>query len=149
MKWESRFSGEYISAAELGDKRPTFTITRVTTTNMEEEGKEAGSKKKKSRGVIWFKELDRPWLYCKTAGHCLASLFGPDDDNWVGKRVTLYADPSVVFQSEQVGGIRIAGSPDIAKTLKVRIKFPKKRAIELELQPTKAATPASTAPSPA
>lgn len=130
--WESRFKGEYISAAELGDRRPTLTIVRISTCKMEDEKK----KRDVDKPVMWFKETDRGWLYCKTVGHCLAAMFGDNDDAWIGKQITMYADPEVRHQSEQVGGIRIAGSPNIPKPLVVRIKFPKKKAFEVHLVPT-------------
>lgn len=145
MKWESRFKGEYISAAELGDRRPTFTIAKITISRVEDEKK----KKDVDKPVMWFKEIDRGWMYCKTTGHCCSAMFGEDDDAWVGKRITLYADPEVRFGSEQVGGIRIAGSPDIAKPMTVRIKFPKKKAYELQLVPTRPPQQQPNPPHPA
>ena len=136
MNWESRFKGEYISAVELNNNRPTLTIAKISISRVEDEKK----KREVDKPVMWFKEIDRGWMYCKTTGHCMAAMFGNNDDAWIGKRVTLYADPEVRFGSEQVGGIRIAGSPDIAKPLTVRIKFPKKKAFEVQLAPTKAPT---------
>jgi hypothetical protein len=38
---------------------------------------------------------------------------------WVGKRVTLYNDKSVRFGGKAVGGIRIKGSPDIARDVEI------------------------------
>lgn len=136
MKWESRFKGDYISAAELGDKRPTLTISRITICRIEDDKK----KKDVDKPVMWFKEIDRGWMYCKTTGHACAAMFGEDDEQWIGKRLTLYADPNVSFGGDQVGGIRIAGSPDIEKPIQVRIKFPKKKAFDVHLVPTKAST---------
>ncbi len=138
MKWESRFKGDYLSAAELGDRRPTLTITKISTSKVDDEKK----KKEVDKAVMWFKEIDRGFMYCKTTGHSLAAMFGEDDDNWIGKRVTLFADPNVHFGGEQVGGIRVVGSPDIAKQIVVRIKFPKKKAFEVTLVQTKAPTAA-------
>lgn len=132
MLWEQRFRGEYISAAEMGDRRPTFTIARISSVRMDDEKK----KKEVDKAIIWFKEIDRGFVYNKTAGHCLAAMFGKNDDAWIGKRVTLYADPDVRFGSEQVGGIRVAGSPDIQEEIKIRIKFPKKKPFEVTLTPT-------------
>lgn len=156
-KWESRFKGEYLSSAELGDRRPTFTIKQITIIRVDEEKPPEGEdapkveKKKKvtDKPVMWFKEIDRGFMYCKTTGHSCAAMFGEDDDGWIGKRITLYADPNVRFGSEQVGGIRVAGSPDITKPLTVRIKFPKKRAFEVQLVPTKAAPPQQSQQPPA
>lgn len=137
MKWEQRFKGEYLSTIELGDRQPTFTITKISTTRLDDEKK----KREVDKAVMFFKEVDRGWMYSKTAGHCLAKMFGEDDAGWIGKRITLYADEDVYFGSDQVGGIRIAGSPDIQKPLIVRIKFQKKRAFEVKLVQTAAPRP--------
>lgn len=148
MNWQQRFKGDFISSAELGDRRVTMTITRITSTQMTDEKK----KKEVEKPVMYFKEIERGFVYCKTIGHCIAAMFGPDDDQWVGKRITLYSDPTITYGPDTVGGIRIAGSPDIPKQLKVRIKFPKKKAFEVELHPTtmaKAATDTNTQQQPA
>jgi len=146
MHWEQRFKGEYISAGEIGDRRPTFTIARIGNVRMDDEKK----KKEVDKAVIWFKEIDRGWIYCKTSGHSMAAMWGKDDANWIGKRVTLYADPDIMFGADQVGGIRVAGSPDIDKEIKIRIKFKKKRALEVVLTPTAAPAtlPKPTEPTP-
>jgi hypothetical protein len=134
MNWEQRFKGEFISAKEIGDRRPTFTIAKIGTVKMDDEKK----RKEIDKAVIWFKEIDRGFVFSKTAGHALAAMFGKDDNDWIGKRVTLYADPDVMLGGDQVGGIRVMGSPDIQKEIKLRIKFPKKRAIEVNLVQTAA-----------
>lgn len=141
MIWESRFKGEYISAAELGTRQPTFTIAKISVTKTEDEKK----KREVEKAVMWFKEIDRALMYSKSVGHCMAAMFGKDDDAWIGKRITLYAEENVYFGSEQVGGIRIVGSPDIQKPITVRIKFPKKKPFEVKLVPT---APPKAAPKP-
>jgi len=34
-------------------------------------------------------------------------VFGDDSDNWAGKRIVIYADPTRDVQGEQVGGLRV------------------------------------------
>ena len=142
MIWEQRFKGEHLSAAELGNRRPTFTIVRIGSVRLDDEKK----KKEVDKAVIYFKEIDRGWVFSKTSGHCLAKMFGEDDDAWIGKRVTLFADPDVKFGGDQVGGIRVSGSPDISQPMTIRIKFPKKKAIEVTLTPTAPSRPSQNQP---
>jgi hypothetical protein len=132
MNWQQRFKGDFISAAELGDRRVTMTIARIASTKMDDEKK----KKEVEKPVMYFKEVERGLIYCKTIGHCVAAMFGDNDDKWIGKRITIYNDPTITYGPDTVGGIRIAGSPDIPKALTVRIKFPKKKAFEVPLRPT-------------
>lgn len=144
MNWKARFKGEYIAAVELGNKKPTLTIKKVDTIKMEDEKK----KKDVDKAVIWFKEIPRGWIYCKTTGFCLAAMFGEDDEQWVGKRVTLHSE-MVQVGPEKQPGIRVTGSPDIAKPIKVSIKLPKKKAFIVTLVPTGKSEAGTEYPEPA
>lgn len=65
---------------------------------------------------------EREWVICKTNGFCLAALFGPDTDGWVGKVVTVYFDESVRGQGgDVVGGIRVTGSPSLDRPIIAKI----------------------------
>jgi hypothetical protein len=37
----------------------------------------------------------------------LEKAFGPDSDDWAGKKVVLYTDPNVSFKGQVVGGLRL------------------------------------------
>lgn len=50
----------------------------------------------------------QPYKPCKTMRRLLVSLWGDKASEWVGKRLTLYADPSVKWGGVAVGGIRIS-----------------------------------------
>lgn len=58
---------------------------------------------------IWLDCLPkgRPWRPCKTAMRLLSHGWGPETDQWVGRRVGLYYEPDVTFGKEQTGGIRV------------------------------------------
>jgi hypothetical protein len=126
--WKTLFkSDNFISAVELENKKPTLTINRIQSVKLEQEdGRE------KDKPVIFFKEIQRGWVFCKTTGHCLSAMFGEDYNGWVGKRVTLHAEPVQVGRETQPG-IRVTGSPDIDKPLTVKIKLPKKKAFIVKL----------------
>jgi hypothetical protein len=131
VNWKARFKSEhFISAVEFGEKKPTLTIAGITNCKLEQDdGKE------KDKAVIAFKEIDRQWVFCKTTGYCLSAMFGEDDTQWIGKRVTLHAE-MVQVGPEKQPGIRITGSPDIDKPIKVKIKLAKKKAFYVTLVPT-------------
>jgi hypothetical protein len=150
MDWRKYFTGEYIAAIEFGDKQPTLTISGVKPVKVEEEGKPT-----KSKAVITFKERDRPWLLNKTNAMCLAGMFGPDTDQWIGKRVTLLAVMVQVGKGREPG-IRIKGSPDLKGPVRVEIKLPRKRPVTMIMAVTgqrpngqpRAAEPMPPDPSP-
>jgi hypothetical protein len=55
-----------------------------------------------------FIELGKPMVMNSTNLQLAAQALGSDDtDNWIGKQVVLYNDPSVQFQGKLIGGIRI------------------------------------------
>lgn len=131
--WKTLFkSDHFISAVEFDTKKPTLTIARVQSVKLEQE-----DGRQKDKPVIFFKEIQRGWVFCKTTGFCLAAMFGDDFGTWPGKRVTLHAE-MVQVGPKMEPGIRVTGSPDIEKALAVKIKLAKKKAFVVKLVPTQA-----------
>jgi hypothetical protein len=50
----------------------------------------------------------QPYKPCKSMRRVLIAAWGDKGADWVGKSMTLYCDPSVVFGGVRVGGIRIS-----------------------------------------
>ena len=143
MDYRALFKGEYISAAEFGDRRPTMTIAKVELCKLEQE-----DGRQKDKGIIRFRETDRGWVLNRTNAECIAAMFGRETNDWVGKRVTLFSTP-VKFGGKTEPGIRVKGSPDIAADVTVSIKLPRKKpqpmVLEVTRKEAKTATPASAA----
>lgn len=57
----------------------------------------------------------RPWKPSKGMLRILSVGWGNESDNWVGKRVQLYFEPTVRYAGQEVGGIRIRAMSDIHK----------------------------------
>lgn len=58
--------------------------------------------------VLHFAECEKGLIVKSTNAQLLAAALGSDEtDDWVGKRVVLYNDPSITFQGKLVGGIRV------------------------------------------
>jgi hypothetical protein len=130
MDWRKYFTGEYIAAVEFGSAQPTLTISGIKGVKVEEEGKPS-----KGKAVVTFQGKDRAWLLNKTNAMCLAGMFGPDTDKWIGKRVTLLAVEVQVGKGREPG-IRVKGSPDLKAPVKVEIKLPRKRPVTMVMQVT-------------
>ena len=64
----------------------------------------------------------KPWLPCKTVRRILSEAWGADAGVWIGRWVTLYREPSVVYAGEEVGGIRVSALSDIPGNMTVKIK---------------------------
>ncbi|ROR91729.1 hypothetical protein [Nocardioides aurantiacus] len=57
---------------------------------------------------VYLAEFDRPWKPGKNMRRVIAHCWGRESDNWVGRRVELFADESVTFGKETPGGTRIS-----------------------------------------
>lgn len=56
---------------------------------------------------------NRPWKPSKGMLRLLATAWGRDSSEWVGKSALLYGDKTVKWAGKEIGGIRIRGLSDI------------------------------------
>ncbi len=63
----------------------------------------------------------RPWRPSKSMRRVLISAWGKQSSVYIGRRVTLYRDPEVMFGRDKVGGIKVSHLSDIPKQLKVAL----------------------------
>lgn len=79
----------------------------------------------------------RPWKPAKTMLRLMAQHWGVETNEWHGKRVTLFRDPSVEFGGDTVGGIRIAAMSGINRSFtdNVTIKRGKRSKVTVEKLP--------------
>jgi hypothetical protein len=59
------------------------------------------------RWTLSFRELPKALPLNTTTIRVLEKAYGPDSDDWIGKKVTLYVDPHVAFKGQIVGGLRL------------------------------------------
>lgn len=141
MHYGAMLVGQFLKAAEFGTgtipAQPTFTIANVVLEKLESVavGDNEGSSKMKTKGVVYFREVDRGWVLNRTNAECLAAIFGKETNDWIGKRVTLFAADVRVGAKMDIG-IRVKGSPDIAKEVTVSVKLPRRKPIPMRLIPT-------------
>lgn len=57
---------------------------------------------------VHLQDFPRPWRPGKSMRRVLAACWGTDASLYVGRRVTLYCDPDVIFGKDKVGGTRIS-----------------------------------------
>ena len=63
----------------------------------------------------------RPFKPCKTVRKLLVFAWGEDGNQWVGRGMVLYCDPSVKWAGKAVGGIRVSHLSHIPKPLEVNL----------------------------
>ena len=122
VDWDELYPGRFIKAGDFRGGKPTLTMQDVEIKEL------VGDKGPQIKGVIRFKGKEKAWALNKTNGICLKAMFGRKVQDWVGKRVTLYAAP---YEGEEA--IRVWGSPEIAADMVVDIQLPRKRPFKMTM----------------
>ena len=131
---------DQLNAEDLLTGPRTFTITEVRV--------KAGEQPVE----ITLAEFDkgRPWKPGLTSRKTLASAWGTESDNYIGRRVTLFTDPDVTWGKERVGGIRISHMSDIPGPIDLALSEKKGKRKVHHIEPLPAAkTTAKQTPPPA
>lgn len=63
----------------------------------------------------------RPYKPCKSMRKVLVFAWGEDGNAWIGRSMTLFCDPNVMFGGIKVGGIRISHMTDIEQEISVAV----------------------------
>lgn len=87
---------DQLDAVDLLGGPQTFTIMGVSKGNAEQPVQ------------ISLAEFPRVWRPGKSMRRVLAACWGTDASVYVGRRVTLYCDETVMFGNDRVGGTRIS-----------------------------------------
>jgi hypothetical protein len=122
VDWDQLYPGRFMKAGEFQGKKPTLTITAVKLDELE------GTKGKQVKGIISFKETDKALALNRTNGICIKAMHGKKVQEWVGKRITLYAAP---YEGDEA--IRVWGSPDIEADFETKVELPRKRPFNMTM----------------
>jgi hypothetical protein len=96
---------DQFNAEDLLTGPRTFTITDVR----------AGTEEQPVRVFLAEGPEGRPWIPAKTMRRLLVLAWGAESDAYIGKRVTLYRDPTIRFGPDTPGGIRISHMSGIGR----------------------------------
>jgi hypothetical protein len=91
-------------------------------------------------------DFPRPWRPGKSMRRILVGCWGPDASIYVGRRVRLYCDPTVVFGGLAVGGTRIEALSHIDKPKKIPLLVTRGKSAMFTVQPLADAPPPPQAP---
>jgi len=105
-------TSDQLDAIELVNPR-TFTI---------DTGSALGKREGKTVAEIRLADFPRVWRPSKGMLDVLAACWGTDGKQWVGRSVTLYNDPEVMFGRDKTGGVRISHLSHIDKARTVTIR---------------------------
>ena len=93
---------EYFGGQDLPNLDAKITVT-IKAYDIEVIRTQKGEIKK---GVLHFEENIKPWIVSKEKLLPIKNKYGPDADKWIGKKITLYFDPTIRFGREVTGGVR-------------------------------------------
>lgn len=103
---------DQMNAEDLLSGPRTFTIAEVR----------AGSTAEQPVSVYLAEfPQDRPFKPSKTVRRIMVAAWGKESSAYVGKRLTLYRDPTVKFGGQDVGGIRVSHMSGISKKMSVAL----------------------------
>lgn len=80
----------------------------------------------------------KPYKPCKSMRRVLVHAWGKDGKDYVGRRMSLFCDPSVQFGGVKVGGIRISHMSHIDRPLVVPLTVTRAQRRPYEVKPLKA-----------
>jgi hypothetical protein len=104
MNINEAFPSKYLKAPDLAGGMPTVTISHVAV-------EEVGEGERKP--CIYFVGKEKGVVLNKTNATNISDIYGPDTDDWTGKKVTLFT-AWVDFNGRSVESIRIR-KPDAAR----------------------------------
>jgi hypothetical protein len=93
----------FLKKSDLGDSEErTFTIEGFSEDNV-------GTKEEPDvKPLMLFREIDKPMVMNWTNLQLAAVFFGTEAyDEWTGKRITVWFDPTIAFGNKLVGGLRL------------------------------------------
>lgn len=77
----------------------------------------------------------RPWKASKTALRDIVQAWGTDSTAWVGRRITLFNDPDVLWAGQPVGGIRIRAMSHVEKAFEAKHVITRGKTKKVMIQP--------------
>jgi len=101
MNIDEQYPSKYLSASDIpedGDLVLTIKSVAVETVGQGE--------KAESKPIVYFEELKKGLLCNKTNKETIKGLYTRETDNWIGKKIALFA-AEVDYQGKQVMGIRV------------------------------------------
>jgi len=102
MKISEMKSSKFLKKDDVGEGT-VCVIAGISQENVAKEGADPEMK-----WVLHFTNLDKPLVLNTTNLQLIAKFLESEEtDNWEGKRIILYNDPSISFAGKLTGGIRV------------------------------------------
>ena len=93
MKVAKMFPTPHLRGEDLNGMEPNVKIVKFGTV----KAFNSDTAKEEDKWAVWFFGKDKYFLLNKTNTETIAGLLGDDTDEWIGKRIKLYATPVSAF----------------------------------------------------
>lgn len=107
----------------------TITITSVKSTGKVNDQQPVS--------VGYQGDAGKPYKPCKSMRRVMVRIWGLDAIEYVGKSMTLFGDPDVIFAGQKVGGIRISHMSHMEKEVMVPLSASKTKRLLYRVEPLK------------
>ena len=77
----------------------------------------------------------QPYKPCLSMRRVLGKLWGGETDNWIGKSMVLFNDPTVIWAGKPEGGIRISHLEGISQNEEVPVRSSKRAVTRYMVEP--------------
>lgn len=107
MKMSDAFPSRFMGKDDI-KRETTLHIALVEMQNI------GSAREIEEKPVIEWQEPDaKPFICNATNWETIADAYGPESDDWKGKALVIYLDPSIKFAGKRVGGLRVkAAKPE-------------------------------------
>lgn len=132
MNFDELYPGRFLKAGLIPNGKATYTIASVAREQIE------GENGVEDKVLMTFSETAMQLVLPKVNAVAIRAMFGSDVQQWIGKRVTLYATTDIMPFPKRRNEpcIRVFGSPDIREEVICEWQPPKRRKLVQKLQPT-------------
>jgi hypothetical protein len=108
----------YIKKDDLGANEAALcTIRSLTRENVGTQDEPA------EKVVIGLDEFDKSFVANITNVYAIAAIYGDDYGEWIGKKIVIYFDPSVLFKGKVTGGMRVRAPKGTVQEAKQDLPF--------------------------
>jgi len=107
--YKAQIERDHLGQSDLADGFGGFreATVEIASTPVIYRPRRRKGNEKNNRYVIRFVGKRKAWLSGPETQQVIADMYGPYLENWVGKKITLYVDPDVMFGKKRTGGIRV------------------------------------------
>ena len=106
MRRDDAFTSKYLKGSDLGSSTVVVTVASVEMVDISMEDSPTDMK-----CVMHFVGKDKGMIVNPTNWDLVELFLGSEDtDNWIGKTLLLWSDPTISYKGKLTGGLRFKGA---------------------------------------